>query len=227
MIKEVRLFGELKIMTTVSYDTFKIHSSWKTKLTEEQRLEASSKIEYAIVVETIKTLIVEEVGVKNLESSQESVSKLADFLGLTAQGNTAEEMMGDLTKNILSAMDSALTDEYKKFMGQEMFVYRFQDFQFGDSLIPKKGNKIGDMFIPSEKCLTLGTGEYDKDENGNDIPNDPNFVKECLFEILHFLSHTDSETHIYDPNREPVLSKDWFINETIYCAVKPNLPIQV
>jgi hypothetical protein len=185
---------------------------------KETRIQNHDKIESVVIIETTKMIIRDDVGLKNIGTSKEELEKLVDFLDFNITGETADELNQNLKTFIDQNIDSIVTPSnnslYFEYFGQKSAIYSFSDFILADDTIPHKGQSPKYL---SGKIETLGTGEYQTNENGEFIPHDPEFVKECLLEMIHFQSHL--KDGIYDPNSQADISIDWSTSERIYMNV--------
>jgi hypothetical protein len=166
-------------------------------------------LETVIIVETIRTLVSSDVGVS--AEKLEDCQKLATFLDQTPRGETAQEVLGNLTQDLnLFLQITQFTDIYLQYFSKEGPVFNFQDWLLGEEAIPRKGENP----VYPYSLETLGTGQYDVDANGVELSHDPVFIKEALIEIINYQART--KDGIYNPNNTPNLSAGWYQDEKIY-----------
>lgn len=198
------------------------------KLSPEELKELSTKFQSMIVIETINTLVREDLNIiLNEETGEKKLEKLlqlASTLGFSSTGVTLEELTQNLKTEIDSTIDNIInpntSEIYFQFFNSKMPTFNIVDFQYLSAVIPSENSQ--DIVSENVAIETLGTGEYQKDEEGKEIPHDLDFVKTVLLEMIHFWSHTTTvnEKLIYDPASKANIAENWYENDTILAVTQ-------
>jgi hypothetical protein len=173
-------------------------------------------LDRVIVVETLKTILKEDKGIEGCSTLEDMLSICRKFkidrdLWNGKEEKTVKEV---IEQHFIDSVSDGrkLSDLYKNLFKGNRLVYSFTNFAVAEDSIPKdEPDTPKDIFYRKE---TLGTGEYDMDKDGNEIPHDEDFSDEVVYEIVHFATHLSDE-NLFMPTRSPDFSIGLLDNDKI------------
>lgn len=183
----------------------------------------------AVVVETLRTLLKEDKQINSNHSHEDMIDICRKFKIDRKKWNSApaEKLKEIIEQHFIETClkGDRLTDLYKQLFNDNKLVFEFTDFVVADDLIPKDEDKTPkDIFYRKE---TLGTGEYDTDDQGNQLPHDEDFATEVAYEIIHFLTHLSGSGDVFMPNRSPDFNLNTLDNDKIMIRVDLVNPLNL